>query len=205
MYIPTSGPPDTHMGSASRDIQTSTSVGRVTAIALPDEARALIESDAIAHVVTLDEDGSPQITAAWVGLDGDEIVIATLPDQRKLQEPQTRSARCLVDPVEHDQRVGSAGVPGRLRNRPSHRGRCAGGPSGSRAHVSGSGGRLPELPRPATGICHEDNPRTPRWRRTVEPPEVARRVSLAVVVGIARPWPKTDTSKELSSASARRR
>jgi PPOX class probable F420-dependent enzyme len=57
----------------------------VTATALPDEARALIESDAIAHVVTLDEDGSPQITAAWVGLDGDEIVIATLPDQRKLR------------------------------------------------------------------------------------------------------------------------
>ena len=57
----------------------------MTAIALPDEARALIESDAIAHVVTLDEDGSPQVTAAWVGLDGDEIVIATLPDQRKLR------------------------------------------------------------------------------------------------------------------------
>lgn len=57
----------------------------MTATALPDEARALIESDAIAHVVTLDEDGSPQITAAWVGLDGDEIVIATLPDQRKLR------------------------------------------------------------------------------------------------------------------------
>jgi PPOX class probable F420-dependent enzyme len=57
----------------------------VTATALPDEARALIESDAIAHMVTLDEDGSPQITAAWVGLDGDEIVIATLPDQRKLR------------------------------------------------------------------------------------------------------------------------
>jgi PPOX class probable F420-dependent enzyme len=73
------------MGSASRDVQTSTSVGRVRAVALPDEARALIESDAIAHVVTLDEDGSPQVTAAWVGLDGDEIVIATLPDQRKLR------------------------------------------------------------------------------------------------------------------------
>jgi PPOX class probable F420-dependent enzyme len=29
-------------------------------------------------------DGSPHVTAAWVGLDGDEVVFATLPDQRKL-------------------------------------------------------------------------------------------------------------------------
>jgi PPOX class probable F420-dependent enzyme len=54
-------------------------------IPLPEAARALLESDAVAHVVTLDADGSPQVTAAWVGLDGDEIVIATLPDQRKLR------------------------------------------------------------------------------------------------------------------------
>jgi PPOX class probable F420-dependent enzyme len=52
---------------------------------LSDEARAVIESDAVAQVVTLDEDGSPQVTAAWVGLEGDEILIATLPDQRKLR------------------------------------------------------------------------------------------------------------------------
>jgi PPOX class probable F420-dependent enzyme len=52
---------------------------------LPDTARELLESDAVAHVVTLGEDGGPQITAAWVGIDGDEIVFATLPDQRKLK------------------------------------------------------------------------------------------------------------------------
>lgn len=52
---------------------------------IPDAARDLLDSDAVAHVVTLDEDGSPQVTAAWVGIDGDEIVLATLPDQRKLR------------------------------------------------------------------------------------------------------------------------
>jgi PPOX class probable F420-dependent enzyme len=57
----------------------------VAGIALPQAARDLLESDAVAHVVTLDEDGGPQVTAAWVGLDGDEIVFATLPDQRKLR------------------------------------------------------------------------------------------------------------------------
>ena len=53
--------------------------------ALPASARELLETEAVAHVVTLNEDGSPQVTAAWVGLDGDEIVLATLPDQRKLR------------------------------------------------------------------------------------------------------------------------
>lgn len=52
---------------------------------IPEAARGLLESDAVAHVVTLNEDGGPQVTAAWVGLDGDEIVLATLPDQRKLR------------------------------------------------------------------------------------------------------------------------
>ena len=52
---------------------------------IPEAARELLEGDVIAHVVTLNEDGSPQVTAAWVGLEGDEIVLATLPDQRKLR------------------------------------------------------------------------------------------------------------------------
>jgi PPOX class probable F420-dependent enzyme len=52
---------------------------------IPEAARELLESDAIAHVVTLNEDGSPQVTAAWVGFEDDEIVLATLPDQRKLR------------------------------------------------------------------------------------------------------------------------
>lgn len=52
---------------------------------LPPTARELIESDAVAHVVTIDPDGRPQVSLAWVGLDGDEIVLGTLPDQSKLK------------------------------------------------------------------------------------------------------------------------
>ena len=52
---------------------------------LPDSARSLVESPALAHLVTLNEDGSPQVTCVWVGLDGDEIVCAHLPRHRKVQ------------------------------------------------------------------------------------------------------------------------
>ena len=57
----------------------------MTGLTLPPEARALLESDAPANVVTLDEDGGAQVTLAWVGLDGDELVLATMPEQRKLR------------------------------------------------------------------------------------------------------------------------
>jgi PPOX class probable F420-dependent enzyme len=54
-------------------------------IPLPKAAQDLLGSDAPAHVVTIDEDGGPQVTLAWVGIDGEEIVLATMPDQRKLR------------------------------------------------------------------------------------------------------------------------
>ena len=48
-------------------------------------ARKLIESGALAHLVTVNEDGSPQVAVVWMGLDGDDLVAAHLdPRQRKL-------------------------------------------------------------------------------------------------------------------------
>jgi PPOX class probable F420-dependent enzyme len=53
---------------------------------LPEAARELIESGALGHLVTLNPDGSPQVTCIWVGFDGDELVSGHLaPDQRKLR------------------------------------------------------------------------------------------------------------------------
>ena len=49
-----------------------------------DPARAVIESDALAHLVTIAADGSPQVSLVWVGLEGDDIVFASLGPRRKL-------------------------------------------------------------------------------------------------------------------------
>jgi PPOX class probable F420-dependent enzyme len=52
---------------------------------IPSSVRAVIESGALAHLVTRNPDGSPQISCIWVGLDGDEIVSGHLSGaQRKL-------------------------------------------------------------------------------------------------------------------------
>ena len=53
---------------------------------LPDGARELLESDALAHLVTLNRDGSAQVSCVWVGLEGDEIVSGHLrASQQKLR------------------------------------------------------------------------------------------------------------------------
>lgn len=53
---------------------------------LPQSAREIVESGALAHLVTLNPDGSPQVSCIWIGLDGDEIVSGHLrDDQRKLR------------------------------------------------------------------------------------------------------------------------
>ncbi len=53
---------------------------------LPDSALRLFELGSLAHLVTLNSDGSPQVSCVWVGLDDDEIVSGHLAaDQRKLK------------------------------------------------------------------------------------------------------------------------
>jgi PPOX class probable F420-dependent enzyme len=49
------------------------------------EARKLLESDALVHLVTLNRDGSPQMSCVWVGMDGDEIVSGHMTWRQKLR------------------------------------------------------------------------------------------------------------------------
>jgi PPOX class probable F420-dependent enzyme len=52
--------------------------------AIPDSVRRVLDGPALAHLVTLEPDGGPQVSIVWVGCDGDEIVAGHLPDRRKL-------------------------------------------------------------------------------------------------------------------------
>jgi PPOX class probable F420-dependent enzyme len=52
---------------------------------LSNAALELLASDAVATIVTLNKDGSPHVSSAWVGVEDGEIVFATLPDQTKLR------------------------------------------------------------------------------------------------------------------------
>lgn len=63
---------------------------------LPPEARELVESGALGHLVTLNRDGSPQVSCVWVGLDGEELVSGHLrTGQQKLRNVR-RDPRVVV-------------------------------------------------------------------------------------------------------------
>ena len=51
---------------------------------LDDAARAFLERPLLGHLVTLDADGSPQVTVVWFALEDDEIVSGHIGPRRKL-------------------------------------------------------------------------------------------------------------------------
>lgn len=55
---------------------------------LNDAVRQALTAGHLAHLVTLNPDGSPQVTLVWVGLDGDEIVSGHLGIWQKLRNIQ---------------------------------------------------------------------------------------------------------------------
>jgi PPOX class probable F420-dependent enzyme len=52
---------------------------------LNPESLALLQSDALAHLVTLNPDGSPQLSCVWVGVEGDEIVSGHMMRRQKVR------------------------------------------------------------------------------------------------------------------------
>ena len=73
---------------------------------IPDEAREVLESDRLAHFVTLNPDGSPQVTCVWVGLEGDEIVSGHLGTWQKVRNIERDPRVALSIEAEGASEVG---------------------------------------------------------------------------------------------------
>jgi PPOX class probable F420-dependent enzyme len=92
---------------------------------LPDSARKLIEAGTPGHLVTLNPDGSPQVTVVWMGLDGEDLVSAHLYESKKVRnirrdgrvavtfESSTKSAMDLTEylVVYGQARIEEGGAP----------------------------------------------------------------------------------------------
>ena len=71
---------------------------------LNDRVRQALAAGHLANLVTLNKDGSPQVSIVWVGLDGNEIVCAHLNLYKKLKN------------IQHDARVALSMVTGGKTN-----------------------------------------------------------------------------------------
>jgi PPOX class probable F420-dependent enzyme len=67
---------------------------------LSQAAKKLLEEPFICHFVTLNPDGSPQVTPVWVDHDGDQILVNTAEGRKKPRNLQRekRVALEVVDP-----------------------------------------------------------------------------------------------------------
>jgi len=54
-------------------------------MALHPELAAAIDAGVHGHLVTVNPDGSPQVTIIWLGRDGDELLVAHLGDGQKIR------------------------------------------------------------------------------------------------------------------------
>ena len=62
---------------------------------IPTELVDLVQSGPMAHVTTLNADGSPQVSVVWVGLDGDDLVTGHLHYGAKMRNVE-RDPRTVI-------------------------------------------------------------------------------------------------------------
>jgi PPOX class probable F420-dependent enzyme len=62
---------------------------------IPDSVRALLDTSPLGHLVTVNPDGSPQVSVVWVGVDGDELVVGSIGARQKLRNVE-RDPRVVV-------------------------------------------------------------------------------------------------------------
>lgn len=52
---------------------------------IPDSVRALLGTSPLGHLVTVNPDGSPQVSVVWVGIEDEELVVASIGARQKLR------------------------------------------------------------------------------------------------------------------------
>jgi PPOX class probable F420-dependent enzyme len=60
--------------------------------AIPDEAKHLFQGKHLAHVATINADGTPQVSAVWIALDGDLVTFNTAEDRVKTRNLRNNPA-----------------------------------------------------------------------------------------------------------------
>ncbi|MFQ5913897.1 MAG: PPOX class F420-dependent oxidoreductase [Nitrospinota bacterium] len=70
--------------------------------AVPHTFKDLLERRVCAHLVTLNEDGSPQVTPVWFNYDGSHILVNSARGRKKDRNMRRdpRVALCILDPED---------------------------------------------------------------------------------------------------------
>ncbi|MEE8370024.1 MAG: PPOX class F420-dependent oxidoreductase [Dehalococcoidia bacterium] len=80
---------------------------------LPEGVRKLFQEPNYAHIATLMPDGSPQVSAVWVGIDGNRILVNTAEGRAKPRNVR-RDPRVAVSITRQDNPYSTATIRGRV-------------------------------------------------------------------------------------------
>ncbi len=118
---------------------------------IPESAVDVLTTGRLAHFVTVNPDGSPQLSCVWIGIEAGEIVVASLRRNQKVRNV-ARDPRVVLS-VETD-RIGQNGLAEYLVVRGRARVTEGGAPEVLQrlAHVyMGPDVRFPSMPDPPPG------------------------------------------------------
>lgn len=167
-------------------------VGSVARI--PNSARAVLEGPALAHLVTLEPDGRPQVSIVWIGLDGDELVAAHLPEHRKVRNIRRdpRVALSVEAGTRNELGLGEyIVIQGRARITRRWSGCSA--PAAS-SHLSRAGYQVPPDGGPSPWLHHPHKRGARRRRGTLGPVNACLANGWIALIGSACgfPLPRSD-------------
>jgi len=80
---------------------------------LPEAAQKLFREPNFAHLATIMPDGSPQVTAVWVDLDGEHILVNTAEGRQKPKNVR-RDPRVAIDVISREDPYRMVAVRGRV-------------------------------------------------------------------------------------------
>jgi PPOX class probable F420-dependent enzyme len=121
-------------------------------VKLPKSVRTAIDASPVAQIVTIAPDGSPHVSMAWIGLDGEDVVMGSLvegPKQRHLR----RDPRVAVS--FNTGRRTVIGLPAYVVLHGTGKVRRGGAPALLQrlaAGYMGPGAKYPPMPNPPAGF-----------------------------------------------------
>jgi PPOX class probable F420-dependent enzyme len=83
---------------------------------LSDDARAILEGRAFAHLATVLPDGAPHSVPVWIGMDGDRLVMFTQSGSRKARNIEA-DARVAISAVDDANPYRQCDLRGRVSER----------------------------------------------------------------------------------------
>lgn len=73
---------------------------------IPEPVRAIIESGRVAHLATINSDGSPQMSCVWVGIEGDDVVLGHLGGGQKVRNLRRDPRVTFTIETDHLNEIG---------------------------------------------------------------------------------------------------